>query len=691
MNNLFGRVAISLICLLSACGGGDIPQSTESSSTAIVASTPTVKKLSVATESAVNLQDAISVLKMIVGLDVNPNAEAITAYQAFAADYDGNGKVEISDAIGILKEIVGLTTNGPQWVLIDPLDSTVSTKANTSPGVAPILTATTTKNLVAVLRGDVIGSSFRTVSYADGMALIFSTCPNGTTKTAATREVASLLCEAPKLITNSPSNNASDVISDLFAGVVITTDSKLDYLSITTDNIKLTASNADVAGVVTAIGVNGFKFTPASKLNYVEKYVFTASVKDELGKKLAVKIYFSTLQDPCIVVKKINAYPVSYMGAFAIPKPENKLPDGIIRMMDTKDYYPYVPPQVSGCSNTTLYARNLYSEELDRLKSNGVEVVWVTNYGPWKDLNSIPWEIDPTRVQIPENEFSFLISEIKKRGMKAYFYWQMWGSDVKGNEYPMGSNFTNRQLQTWMKSHRQLMIDLAKKSSTYGIDGLGVDWQAYYIPNLYEPNLKSQYISMLSETIDEIKKNYSGKLILGLNAHIFPDPSLFSKVDLIRLSIAPRLTVVDNANLTVSLLRDRYISEIKTISQYIGDISNYSNKPKFEFQFSPQSRDKYLIEGWVEDGFCVSQVNDKCIQKSYFTDYSVQAIAAEAAFQAIKYQNFIEIGAVTTGTYWHTDDMTPGDYGDNADFPNLSSSFRNKPAEDILKYWYQKH
>lgn len=394
--------------------------------------------------------------------------------------------------------------------------------------------------------------------------------------------------------------------------------------------------------------------------------------------------------DPCAVTKTTKAYPPSYLGTFPIPSAAGKLPANIVRMMDTKDYYPNVDPAISGCSDRILYSRNLYKEELNRLQEDGAQVVWITNYGQWLDLTQVPWVLDETSVQIPASEFEFLVSEIKKRGMKAYFYWQMWGLDAKGNEYPMGKNFTPLQLKNWMTSHRNLMINLAKLSAKLGIDGLGVDWQAYYIPNLYEDEMKEYYISELSKTIDEIKKNYSGDLILGLNGHIFSDPRLISKVNYIRLSIGPQISEGENRNLSVAFLKKVFIQKIAQFREDLGDISNYQNHLKVEFQFAIQSRDRYFVEGWVEDGFCVSGKNgDDCIQKSYVTDYSVQAIGAEAAFEAVTEQKDFPAGAFTIGTYWHTDDMTPGNYGRQSDFPNLSASIRNKPAENIVKYWFK--
>ena len=124
-------------------------------------------------------------------------------------------------------------------------------------------------------------------------------CPNGTIKTPTNQSPSTLLCDAPKLLSISPANNANDVSVDAFTGVVVTTDSPLDTTSINVDNIKLSASGVNVLGVVTTVGTNGLRFTPNTKLKYAQQYTFTASVKDILGKIFSMTINFSTATVVC--------------------------------------------------------------------------------------------------------------------------------------------------------------------------------------------------------------------------------------------------------------------------------------------------------------------------------------------------------------------------------------------------------
>ncbi len=117
------------------------------------------------TSAAVNLQDAIAILKLIVGLEVNGPGRTLSPYQALAADYDGNGQVQLTDAIGVLKHVAGLAAPTPAWHFASETDAAISQVAALSPGAPPAIsidlsTAATPAHvgLVAYLSGDVDGS-----------------------------------------------------------------------------------------------------------------------------------------------------------------------------------------------------------------------------------------------------------------------------------------------------------------------------------------------------------------------------------------------------------------------------------------------------------------------------------------------------------------------------------------------------
>ena len=126
------------------------------------------------TSSAVNLQDAIAILKMIVGLPVNGANQPISPYQTLAADFDGNGTVGLTDAIGVLKHVVGLAAPEPTWHFVNETDTSVPAKTTLNPGT-PQTTVTTDLSgtspvhvgLVGYLSGDVDGSYTGPVGASD--------------------------------------------------------------------------------------------------------------------------------------------------------------------------------------------------------------------------------------------------------------------------------------------------------------------------------------------------------------------------------------------------------------------------------------------------------------------------------------------------------------------------------------------
>ena len=129
-----------------------------------------------AMDGQVNLNDAIAILKMIVGLPINANGAALSPYQALAADFDGNGVVQLTDAIGVLKHVVGLTSPEPSWQFVDErnLDVAAITQSPLSPGQPPAIAVDTTGaastmhvGLVGYIRGDVNGSYVGLVGVSD--------------------------------------------------------------------------------------------------------------------------------------------------------------------------------------------------------------------------------------------------------------------------------------------------------------------------------------------------------------------------------------------------------------------------------------------------------------------------------------------------------------------------------------------
>lgn len=114
--------------------------------------------------AAVNLRDAVAILRMIAGKPVGGDAPASSPFQSIAADFDGDGVVGLGDALGVLRHAVGRSGAAPAWAYVDDADPTLAGRAGLNPGLLPqeqparLSEAKGKVGLVGVLRGDVDGS-----------------------------------------------------------------------------------------------------------------------------------------------------------------------------------------------------------------------------------------------------------------------------------------------------------------------------------------------------------------------------------------------------------------------------------------------------------------------------------------------------------------------------------------------------
>ena len=379
----------------------------------------------------------------------------------------------------------------------------------------------------------------------------------------------------------------------------------------------------------------------------------------------------------CILKTYPTSYPNNYNGSNTIPTPTQRFANNVMRSIGVKDYY---PTDNNNCSTVAEHSRLLYKKTLDRLQANNVDTVEIYQYGPVTNFNNAIWTSNENSWQIPKNELIWFIQEAHGRNIKVTLVWQLWPNDSLGNQINT-TNPTEIEMLRVLRGWHNVIMDMARFSNTNSVDNLYIQWSAFHYPivTTYTESATLEFISI----IDDIRSVFSGKLFMGTPR--FYDKRIIEKVDAIVIPLSPsNWSFVDDANISVSLLKDRYKDAI--IGKYL-DFSLSSNMLPANipviWDFNIQSRDKALSQGWVEDGFCVSN----CIQNTYVTDFSIQALAIEGAFQAIKEQTYFKTYGVNFSTgYWHTDTLTSGSEG----FPNLSQSIRGKPAENIVKYWYSK-
>ena len=158
--------------LKSSDMGVAVFESSSDSAASLVLARPVSEGEKAGAGAAVNLQDAIAILKMIVGLNVNSGSTALSPYQVVAADFNRDGSVALTDAIDVLKQVVGLAAPSPSWVLLDQTKvastmtmetyNTDATKLKAGGWMSQTLSVdlekTSELKLAGVLTGDVDGS-----------------------------------------------------------------------------------------------------------------------------------------------------------------------------------------------------------------------------------------------------------------------------------------------------------------------------------------------------------------------------------------------------------------------------------------------------------------------------------------------------------------------------------------------------
>ena len=155
--------------LKSSSAGQAVFEASTDSQASMVVGKSVAESEKAAASAAVNLTDAIGILKMIVGLNVNATGP-LSPYQVVAADYNRDGGVGLTDAIDVLKAVVGLNAPAPSWVVLEQskvassmtMDSYNADKTKSEGWMSSTLSVDLDKTpeiqLVGVLAGDVDGS-----------------------------------------------------------------------------------------------------------------------------------------------------------------------------------------------------------------------------------------------------------------------------------------------------------------------------------------------------------------------------------------------------------------------------------------------------------------------------------------------------------------------------------------------------
>jgi len=384
-----------------------------------------------------------------------------------------------------------------------------------------------------------------------------------------------------------------------------------------------------------------------------------------------------TVPNPyCAIATEVVAYPASYLGAFPLPAIQGApLPIGVSRGAAVKDYWHYGltnPSTNAGCSGDMHAA---FINTLQRLRILGADHVDIYEAAYLVDVNAASLEFDLTsRIEISDAELAWIVSAAKAAGLEVHERMQISGEDL--NHVLLPTPPTSAWASTYLDAYTRFIVNRAAVAQSDGIQAFQLDWDGGYWFD-WTP-LRDLFIAKMTAAARQVRGVYSGKILYGDQAPwISNDVDLMNSIDwFIGDIFGIQFSAADNANITVPQLREKYLTLITGLGNTLG-----AAKRPVVWQLFAQSHRDYLLNGWVEDGFCVSG----CAQNAVRTDFSVQAIAYEAMLEAVSTQTTFTTAGVTAVASWYVDVMLPAQ-----SFPNISQSWRNKPAESILYRWFAR-
>lgn len=400
--------------------------------------------------------------------------------------------------------------------------------------------------------------------------------------------------------------------------------------------------------------------------------------------------------DPCMVssVSKANLnLPSDYFGNFLQTDRVRRLPTNIQRAMNIQDVdVAWLKPAASGCKDKNKYKINNLVETLNRLKDLGVEKVWIYNYSYIEDITKDEFVFSETEAVLPNSVLDEVVVEAHKRGIKVFYAFQLaFLCDLQGRCIDMNKLDTNI-LNKLMNAAKNKIVKDAKHGSEIGLDGIKVVIDAFSIKSLstYNSDLRKSYVNLAVNTINEIKKVFSGKLVYGQSNAIY-DPTIISLVDSMAYTIwtgqSYNLSLF-NSNVADDAMKT-YLSYIHYwLTQDLGDLA--ATKP-IDWEIYSESNSLFYTstEEWY-DKFCTITMirNNNCKSKSITTDLSLQSIFIDAAINSIVNQDKLKSNSISIYGYSSNDDVKPTYLGGAINYPNLGNSTRNKSAESIIKQWY---
>jgi hypothetical protein len=397
---------------------------------------------------------------------------------------------------------------------------------------------------------------------------------------------------------------------------------------------------------------------------------------------------------PCNLDFSNITVPKEWMGNYTLPAINNApLDKTLYRGVALKDIMLHDNPAFildRGCTG------NLHSEfakTVNRLKLLGVEQITVPQWHWVSKDSSNNWYItraEDTYGSLIDSDLTELVKVAHSAGIKVIVMNQVQEMLDNTSSTPYIPKATYANQVKWFDAFKPFMSERASFFQSIGVDMIEVGCGACIFSDVADGSAASVELSLINylTIIDDVKSRYAGKLFMYISPLLFSE-TFRNKIDMIALySNSVQLTTQENNNLSV----DSYKTVVKNKIYNSQPMQFWTSLGKpLMVPFDIQSRANALTEpGYVEETGCTAYIgsfdySSVCIQKQQKPDFSLQAIVFQATLEAINEVKWPAGSMIIAQGYWATDVMTP-----YTAYPNIASSFRNKPAEHIVKAWFKK-
>lgn len=423
------------------------------------------------------------------------------------------------------------------------------------------------------------------------------------------------------------------------------------------------------------------------------------------------------LNDPyCTIGSGTIAYPTLYLGSYSMPTVTGApLPSSVSRGVGMKDYWGGWVTDPSGVFATPDYSngyhgtpivpvcnipnglQTAFTNSVQRIRQLGADHVNIYRQVALRDASNPQLGFDSTQPAYSETDATivWMAGQAKTGGLKLHEYFNIVTPDDNGVQWN-ASNESAAWEQQFLTAWQTFLLGEAATAQQNGIAAICADWIG---ENGITWANSSTYVSMLTSTVAQLRKVFTGKIFLCGTIYAPRTPTwanqttLLKSVDGVILQLGIELSLPQSAveNFSVTTVKSWYLQTISSIGQAF---TNYKPPVIWVDEIDTNLAEFEQGNPFVDDGVgCTSNGKGSCLQNSEVTDFSVQAIAYEGYLEAIAAQKVFPTLAVDIFTYWYTDTMLPVPCPANAVcgfFPSFGSNIRDKPAETVVYQWFKK-